>query len=204
VADGHYIAGTGSFAAEIASWAADSGAEIMALIELQRAERIGSTIHGFPVVSVEGPRAGSLAILGLGGDREAHWSQLEAAGWTPFGIRHPTAHIAESADVAATATIGPHVVIGAEASIGEHAILNRGALVGHHARIGRFATLNPGVNVGGNTEVGVGAFLGMSCTVVNGVSVGRAAIVAAGAVALEDVSAGVRVQGVPAAAYVAG
>jgi acetyltransferase-like isoleucine patch superfamily enzyme len=41
----------------------------------------------------------------------------------------------------------------------------------------------------------------MGCVVVNGVSVGAGATVAAGGVAIRDVPAEARVQGVPATAY---
>jgi sugar O-acyltransferase (sialic acid O-acetyltransferase NeuD family) len=196
-----YVAGTGSFAAEIAEWAADAAAEIYGLIELQQPQRVGSVVHGMPVVGREAPPPEGRAVLGLGGDRQASWRQLEEAGWLAGGVVHPTAHIARSARVAPSATVGPQAVVGAEAEIGEHAILSRGALVGHHTQIGSFATLNPGANVGGNSRVGVGAFLGMGCVVVNGISVGAGATVAAGAVTIRDVPAEVRVQGVPAQSY---
>jgi acetyltransferase EpsM len=196
-----HIAGTGSFAAEIADWAAASSVEVAGLIALQRPEEAGSVIHGFPVVALEQPPADGRAILGLGGDRRQSWRLLEGAGWLAGGLVHPRAHLARSAEVAPSATIGPNAVVGAEAEVGGHAILNRGVLVGHHSRIGEFATLNPGANVGGNTEVGAGAFLGMGCVVVNGTTVGADATVAAGAVSLGDVGAEARVQGVPARPY---
>ncbi len=196
-----YVAGTGSFAAEIAEWVTDAAAEICGLIELQDPQRVGSVVHGMPVVGLEAPPPEGEAVIGLGGDRQASWQRLEEAGWLAGGVVHPTAHIARSAQVAPSATIGPQSVVGAGAEIGEHAILSRGALVGHHTQIGSFATLNPGANVGGNSRVGVGAFLGMGCVVVNGISVGTGATVAAGAVTIRDVPAEVRVQGVPAHSY---
>jgi sugar O-acyltransferase (sialic acid O-acetyltransferase NeuD family) len=193
-----YIAGTGTFAAEIADWAADAGVEIGGLIALQRPDEAGSTIHDLSVIGLERPPGGGMAVLGLGGDRRAAWASLAAAGWEAGGVVHPTAHVSGSAEVAPSATIGPRAVVGAEARVGEHAILSRGALVGHHTRVGDYATLNPGVNVGGNAVIGEDAFLGMGCVVVNGVDVGAGAIVAAGGVAIRDVAAKARVQGVPA------
>jgi sugar O-acyltransferase (sialic acid O-acetyltransferase NeuD family) len=198
MAAGLYIAGTGSFAAEVAGWAADAELEVEGLVALQRPEEAGSAIHGFPVVGLEGPPAGAVAILGLGGDRRASWERLAEAGWLPAGLIHPTAHLAGSARVAPDATVGPLAVVGAESEVGGQAILSRGTLVGHHTTIGAFATLNPGVNVGGNSEVGAGAFLGMGCVVLNAIAVGDGATVAAGAVAIRDVPAEARVQGVPA------
>jgi acetyltransferase EpsM len=198
-----YIAGTGSFSAEIASWASASGAAVAGLIELEDPARVGSSIYGLEVVALElPPEPGpARAVLGTGGDRGMRSDLLASVGWTAAGIVHPSAQIAPSARVAATATVGPVAVVGAETAIGEQAILSRGVLVGHHVRIGNFATLNPGVNVGGNSVIGDGAFLGMGCVVANGVEVGEAATVAAGAVALGEVPARSRVQGVPAVPY---
>ncbi len=196
-----HIAGTGSFAAEIAGWVADAGIEIDGLIELQDRERVGSSAHGLPVVALEGPPPEGTAILGLGGDRRENWGLLAGEGWLPGGVIHPRAHVAASAEVAPSATVGPLAVVGAETSVGDHAILSRGALVGHHVRIGEFATLNPGVNVGGNSDLGAGAFLGMGSVIVNGTTVGAGATIAAGAVTIRDVAAEARVQGVPALPY---
>ena len=196
-----HIAGTGSFAAEIASWARDGGLEVEALIELEDLERIGSVIHGLPVVRLDSPPTGGRAILGRGGDRRGHWAPLAAAGWSPAGVIHPTAHLAATAEVAPSATVGTLAVIGAECAIGEQAIVSRGALVGHHVQVGDFASLNPGVNIGGDARIGAGAYLGMGCVVVNRTVVGAGATVAAGAVAVRDVAAEVRVQGIPAIPY---
>jgi UDP-3-O-[3-hydroxymyristoyl] glucosamine N-acyltransferase len=196
-----FIAGTGSFAAEVAGWAADAGIEVEGLIALQRPDEAGSVVHGLPVVGVDEPPTGAAAVLGLGGDRRMSWEALASAGWAPAGIVHPSAQIAASAGVAASTTVGPLTAIGAEASVGEQAILSRGVLVGHHTAIGDFATLNPGANVGGNTTVGDEAFLGIGCVVVNGIGIGAGATVAAGAVTVREVAADTRVQGVPAVPY---
>ena len=197
-----HIAGTGSFAAEIADWARAAGIEVEALIELEDSERVGSVIHGLPVVHLDSETTGGRAILGRGGDRRGHWAQLAAAGWSPAGVIHPTAHLAATAEVAASATVGPLAVIGAESTIGEQAIVSRGALVGHHVQVGDFASLNPGVNIGGDAKIGAGVYLGMGSIIVNRTVVGAGATVAAGAVAVRDVAAEVRVQGVPAIPYV--
>jgi sugar O-acyltransferase (sialic acid O-acetyltransferase NeuD family) len=201
VAQPLHIVGTGSFAAEVAAWVADAGLEVEALIELEDPARIGTVIHGLPVVGPDSPPAGGRAILGRGGDRRDHWAPLAEAGWEPAGVVHPSAQLAATAEVAASATVGPLAVVGAESAIGENAIISRGALVGHHVRIGDFASLNPGVNVGGRAEIGAGAYLGMGCVVVDRAVVGAGATVAAGAVAVRDVAAEVRVQGIPAIPY---
>ncbi|MDY7578700.1 UDP-3-O-(3-hydroxymyristoyl)glucosamine N-acyltransferase [Herbaspirillum sp. RTI4] len=58
---------------------------------------------------------------------------------------HPSAIISDSAHVASSATIGPHVVVEANASIGEHAIIGAGSFIGRDARIGDGTRFHPRV-----------------------------------------------------------
>jgi sugar O-acyltransferase (sialic acid O-acetyltransferase NeuD family) len=193
-----FVAGTGSFAAEIADWAAAAGFMVLGLIELRDPSRVGSVRHGLPVVALEPPHPEASAVLGLGGDRREAWGALEESGWRPTTIVHPAASLARDVRAGAGVTIGPRAVVGAASVIDDHVIVSRGALIGHHVRVGRFGTLNPGVNIGGNTTIGSDAFIGMGAIVVNGVTVGERAVIGAGAVALRDVEATTRVQGIPA------
>lgn len=193
-----YVAGTGSFAAEIVDWARAAGARVVGLVEMVDPARVGTTRHGVPVCGLDDVPADGRVVIGMGGDRRAAWEQLAAGGWRAASITHEAAHLAADVRLGAGAIIGPHAVIGAGSVIGEHAILSRGALVGHHVRVAEFATLNPGVNIGGNSRIEADAFIGMGATIVDGSAVGAGAVVAAGAVVLSDVDAGARVQGVPA------
>jgi sugar O-acyltransferase (sialic acid O-acetyltransferase NeuD family) len=193
-----YIAGTGSYAAEIVDWARAAGATVVGLVELLDSARVGMVKHGVPVCDLHDVPADGTVAIGLGGDRRAVWAQLAASGWRGCAVAHPAASLAADAQLRAGAVIGPQAVVGAGSVIGEHAIVSRGALVGHHVVVGEFATLNPGVNIGGNSRIEADAFIGIGATVTNGTTVGAAAVVAAGAVVLNDVEAGTRVQGVPA------
>jgi sugar O-acyltransferase (sialic acid O-acetyltransferase NeuD family) len=194
-----YVAGTGSFALEVAEYARASGREVAGLLELVDPSRIGETIHELPVVA---PEAGTgEAVLGLGGDRSELWSLLAEHGWRPASVVHPAALVSPSARLGEGCLIGPGAVVGAAAELGRQAMVARGALVGHHASIGEGAVLNPGANIGGNARLGNGAVLGMGAIVVNGIDVGAGAIVAAGAVVVRPVAPATRVQGVPARTF---
>jgi sugar O-acyltransferase (sialic acid O-acetyltransferase NeuD family) len=193
-----YVAGTGSFAADIVEIARDAGETVAGLIELVDPERIGGSVHGLPVVGFEPPEPSARAVIGAGVARAELSGRLTAGGWRLASVVHPAAHVPPSAEVGAGAVVGPGAVLGAYAAVGESAIVARGALVGHHTRVGEYATLNPGANVAGNSRVEEGAFLGLGCVVADHIRVGRDAVVAAGAVVVRDVPPGARVQGVPA------
>jgi sugar O-acyltransferase (sialic acid O-acetyltransferase NeuD family) len=193
-----FIAGTGSFAAEVADWAHSAGCRVIGLVELFDDSNIGTTRHGFEVSGLQLEATGARIVLGFGGSRRVGWERLAAAGWSPCGIIHPKAALAADARLEEGATIGPLAVVGSTSAIGANALISRGALVGHHVEIGAFSVLNPGTNIGGNTTIGEDVFVGMGATVVNGRSIGARAVIAAGAVVLHDVDPDTRVQGVPA------
>jgi sugar O-acyltransferase (sialic acid O-acetyltransferase NeuD family) len=196
---GLYVVGTGSFALEVVEYARASGREVSGLVELVDSTRVGSDVHGLPVVA---PNAGpGMAVLGLGGDRLELWSLLAEHGWQAATIVHPAAQVSASARLAEGCLVGPAAVVGAAAELSPHSLVARGALVGHHTRIGAGSVLNPGANVGGNACIGDGAVVGMGAIVVNGVEVGAGAVVAAGAVVVRPVAPATRVQGIPARVF---
>lgn len=195
-----YVAGTGSFALELVEYARDAGFVVQGLIELVDHARVGSRIHDLEVVAVDGPAQGAF-VIGAGGDRQEHATRLEAGGWDPATVVHPTAHLGAGARVGGGAVVAPGVVVGAASELEPHVLVGRGSLVGHHVSVAAAATLNPGSNVAGNVRIGESAVIGMGAVVVNGLEIGARAVVAAGAVVVRDVDAGARVQGVPARVF---
>ena len=67
---------------------------------------------------------------------------------------HPTAVIAASAKVDATAHIGPHCVVGERVKIGARAVLQAGNFVGDDSKLGDDVNLFPNVMVYPHTEIG--------------------------------------------------
>jgi sugar O-acyltransferase (sialic acid O-acetyltransferase NeuD family) len=197
-----HVAGTGSFALEVVEYARAAGERVAGLIELLDPSRVGTEVHGLPVLAPNDRCAGDArAVVGAGGDRRELWSRLAVHGWSPATVVHPAAHVSASARLGDGCVIAPAAVLGAASELGEHVLVGRGALVGHHTMLGPGVTLNPGANVAGNARVGAGAAIGMGALVANGLEVGAGAVVAAGAAVVRDVDAGVRVQGVPARPY---
>lgn len=196
-----YLAGSGSFAAELAEWAGDAGWQVAGLIELVDLARVGTTVEGHPVIAPCSRPSGAAAVVAAGGDREAHWRLLAPHGWEPATVVHPGAHVSPSARLAAGCVVAPGAVIGAATTVGAHTLVSRGALIGHHCDVGAFVSLLPGANVGGHVEIGDRAAVSIGAVIINGLRVGAGATVAAGAVLVRDLRDGVRAQGVPAREY---
>ena len=200
--DSLYLAGSGSFAVEVAEWARDAGWNVIGLIEIVDVSRVGSVVFGLPVIAAGDPTGEDIpTVVALGGSRSERWAQLGPHGWEAATIVHPTAHVSPSAKLAPGCIVGPAAVIGAETVIGAHTLVSRGALIGHHSHVGDFVSVLPGANIGGHAEIGDRVALGMSSVIVNDIKVGPDTTVAAGAVVLRDTRDRVRVQGVPAREY---
>jgi sugar O-acyltransferase (sialic acid O-acetyltransferase NeuD family) len=194
-----FVAGTGSFALEIAEYAHDAGFVVAGLIELLDPTRVAGDRHGLPVVAADDAAAvGGRAVVGAGGDRRAHWAALAPHGWQSVTLVHPRAHVSRSAQLGTGCVVGPLAVVGAATRVGEHGLIGRGALVGHHVELGAGCVVNPGANIGGHARIGAGTLVAMGAIVADHVTVGADAIVSAGAVAVRDIRPGVRAQGVPA------
>ena len=193
-----FVAGTGSFAADVAEVAQDAGYEVGGLIELRDAARVGTRVHGLPVIGMTHPGGDAAVVIGAGGDRDAIWSELAGRGWRAKTVVHPRAHVPRSAALGPGTLVGPGAVLGAAAATGTHVVVGRACSVGHHTTVGDFATVNPGAQVAGNVELGRKAFVGIGAVVRDHVRIGAGAVIAAGAVVVGDVDDGVQVRGLPA------
>jgi sugar O-acyltransferase (sialic acid O-acetyltransferase NeuD family) len=195
-----FVAGTRSFAAEVAGFAEDAGLRVAGLLEPYDRDRVGQIIHGLPVTWLEDTSPeGRAVVVGTGENaRRDIVDRLVSAGWALCSVVHPQAHLAATSTVGTGALVGPGVVVGAFSTIGDNVVLGRGVLVGHHTEIGPYATVCPGANVAGNVTIEPDAFIGMGALVRDHVTVGAAAVVAMGAVVIGDVPPNVKVQGLPA------
>jgi len=196
-----HLAGSGSFAAEVAEWARDDSWNVVGLIELEDRSRVGGVVAGLSVIAPDARPESGLAVVAAGGSRKERWSCVERHGWEPATVVHPAAHVSPTAMLGPGCVVAPGAIIGAETIVGPHTLVSRGALIGHHCRVGAFVSLMPGANVGGHAEIGDRTVVGMQAVIVNGIRVGADATLAACALVLREVREGVRVQGVPAREY---
>ena len=139
-------------------------------------------------------------FVALGGSqrRERCTREAVALGFSAHTL------VADSAQVARTATIGSGAavlrgaIVGAFTDVGEGAIINTGASIDHNCMIGPYAHIAPGTHLAGNVRVGAHSMLGVGTSVVPGVRIGAGATIGAGAVVISDVPDGQTVVGIPA------
>src|SRR5215510_2755872 len=67
---------------------------------------------------------------------------------------HPTAAIAETADIALTAYIGPHVTVGENVHVGPATRIESGVVIGDNVSIGDDCVLHPNVVLYDNVNIG--------------------------------------------------
>ena len=166
----------------------------------------GQTVDDLPVLG-DMSRVPDLAKLGIGaviiaiGDnqvRRSYAGAFERARISLVSAIHPSASIADNAQVGKNVVIAAGANVCAHVIIGDSAILNTGCIVDHESRICTGAHVCPGVRLAGHVLVKESAFVGIGATVIQGVTIGESAVVGAGAVVLEDVPAYATVVGVPA------
>jgi sugar O-acyltransferase (sialic acid O-acetyltransferase NeuD family) len=185
----------------------------------------GATVLGFtdPRLTIAGTRHLGLSVLGgdeallayrpaevrlangIGGVRPNPLRrdvqrQLEIAGWTFVGVRHPSAVVSPFAQVAATAQLLPRCVVQPNAKVDEGTIINTGAIVEHGVEIGAFAHIAPGAVVCGDAVIGLGSHVGAGSVVRQGARLGPRTLVAAGAAVIADFAGDGMLAGVPATA----
>jgi sugar O-acyltransferase (sialic acid O-acetyltransferase NeuD family) len=136
--------------------------------------------------------------IGNNGIRREKFNSGIRAGLQPWQAIHPSAIIAESAELGAGAQVVGGVIVNPYAHVGLNVILNTGCTVDHDCQIGDHAFIAPGVHLGGAVEVGGMAVIGLGAVTLPGLTIGEGAIVGAGAVVIRDVEPWTMVVGVPA------
>jgi UDP-3-O-[3-hydroxymyristoyl] glucosamine N-acyltransferase len=117
----------------------------------------GANIHGQTpsIIEVSNPK---LAFATIG-------AALHPAKHREPGI-DSTAKVAETADVALTAYLGPNVAVGAYSSIGPSTRIEAGVVIGDHVKIGAGCVIHPtvvlydGVTIGNNVILHAGVCIG--------------------------------------------
>jgi sugar O-acyltransferase (sialic acid O-acetyltransferase NeuD family) len=199
------IVGAGGFGREVLQWARHAWPEhaqkIAGFLSADPTKLDGHAtnlpILGSPEDFEPQPTDGLLLAIGIPRARRQVAEQLEARGGRFLTLIHPTAIVADTAEIGPGTVICPYAIVSDAVRLGRFVLLNYHASLGHDAQAGDFAVLSPYATLGGAAKVEAEVFLGLHASVGPGRTMQAAASVAANSSALQDVPAESLVYGVP-------
>ncbi len=122
--------------------------------------------------------------------RDHKYLALKEKGAQFFTVVHPTAHVAETANLGDGSIISPYCLVGELAQIGDNNFVNVRCTIGHDVVIGRSGVFSPHTVLSGTSSCGMSVFVGAGGTVNPGIAVGDHATLNAGAIVGKNVAAG--------------
>jgi len=203
------IWGSSGHAKVLQEFLPDIGFELIALFDTFNADTIDPKIPcflGMPKLDKWLEERRNLtplsALVAIGGsrgkERLAIQCQMESKGIVFPKAIHPTAFVANNAEIGAGSQILANSSVCAEVHLGFACIINTKASVDHECIIGNGVHIGPGATLAGCVKVGDHAFIATSATVLPRITIGRNSIVGAGALVTQDVPDGIVVIGQPA------
>ena len=111
---------------------------------------------------------------------------------------HPSAVIAESAEVGAGSVVMAGAVINPGVKIGKGCIINTSSSVDHDCIVEDFCHVSVGAHLSGTVVVGTGTWIGAGATVINNVNICGKCMIGAGAVVIKDIDELGTYVGIPA------
>jgi sugar O-acyltransferase (sialic acid O-acetyltransferase NeuD family) len=178
------------------------GYEVVGLLEPQDETKVGSTLDGWPVYSLDDVPL----------EPEEHWvavgvgrailvevtRRLEAGGFPLLTFVHPSAVVAKTVVLGEGTCVCPGAIVVGFSKLGRYTRIGPGAVIGHHVEIGDHVIVELAAAVAGAVTIGARSYVGMGAQLLDHVTVGSGSVVGAGAVVTRDVPDGVQVVGVPA------
>lgn len=203
---GLVIVGAGGFGLEVAAYAEDSArAGLSPYVPagfLDDTKPVGTMHAGLPVLggTDSEPAPDTLYVLAVGNPmgRADLAAKLDAKGVRWARIVHPSAYVAAPTRLSDGVVIAPFAFVAPVATLRPHAVLNVHSSVGHEAYLGAYSVLSPYAGLMGRAIVEDKVLLGAHATVMAGVTVREGATLAAGAIAYNEIPAGVTAMGNPA------
>jgi len=102
-------------------------------------------------------------------------------------IIHPTAVIAQNAQLGYGVSIHPFVNIGTNVIVGNHIHIFAQAMVGHGAKLENYSYVANNASIGAHVTLKKGAYLGTNATTLENISLGEWSVVGLGSAVLNDV-----------------
>ena len=122
---------------------------------------------------------------------------LQDRGAKFISLIHPTAIVAETANIGQGVVICPFALVSDQADLSDFVMVNCYASCAHDTRVGRYSILSPYATLNGFVELEQEVFLGTHATVTAGRKVGARSRISANSVAMTDVPSQSIVVGVP-------
>jgi sugar O-acyltransferase (sialic acid O-acetyltransferase NeuD family) len=199
------IVGAGGFGREVLQWARHAWPEHVSKIAgflSAEPDKLAGHAATLPILTSPAdfearPTDGLLLAIGIPRVRRHVAEQLEARGARFLTLIHPTAIVADTAEIGPGTVICPYAIVSDAVRLGRLVLVNYHASLGHDAAAGDYAVLSPYATMGGYASVGSDVFLGLNSAVGPAASVGCRSTVAANSCALVDVPADRLVYGVP-------
>ena len=113
-------------------------------------------------------------------------------------LLHPSAVIAEGAEIGAGSVVMAGAVINPGARIGKGCIINTSSSVDHDCIVEDFCHVSVGAHLSGTVVVGTGTWIGTGAIVSNNVNICGGCMIGAGAVVIKDINEPGTYVGVPA------
>jgi sugar O-acyltransferase (sialic acid O-acetyltransferase NeuD family) len=199
------IVGAGGFGREVLQWARhawpDHAARIAGFLSADPDKLAGHAtnlpILGSPEDFKPQPTDGLLLAIGIPRVRRQVAERLEARGARFLALIHPTAIVADTAEIGTGSVICPYAIVSDAVKLGRFVLVNYHASLGHDASAGDFAVFSPYATLGGGARVENEVLMGLHASLAPGVVVSSGAAVAANSCALVDVPEARVVYGVP-------
>jgi sugar O-acyltransferase (sialic acid O-acetyltransferase NeuD family) len=199
------IVGAGGFGREVLQWARHAWPEhaknIAGFLSADPTKLDGHAtnlpIVGSPDDFEPQPTDGLLLAIGIPQVRRQVAEELEARGARFLTLIHPTAIVADTAEIGSGTVICPYAIVSDAVRLGRFVLLNYHASLGHDASTDDFAVLSPYASLGGGASVGEDGFLGLHASVAPRRHAGRGCHVTMNSAVMHDTEDDVMVFGVP-------
>lgn len=139
-----------------------------------------------------------ICAIGSSTLREKVVKRLRERGAVFTNIIHPSAIVADTAQLGEGIVIYPFAVVSDHAVIGDGTIINSHTSIAHDTHVGKYCTLSAHCDVTGMCTLGERVFMGTTSNIIPGTVIGDDAFICAGSTVMTRLRDNVKVMGNPA------